>query len=77
MIVVITATPHGGAAEILRLNLTPHGPFRLLACASPSLFAAAPPSLSGAGRTSTSQLGRRHLAASRRASRRGQRGGAS
>ena len=70
---VMTASPHGGTDQILKLNLTPHGPLRLLACAPPSLVATAPPSLSGARRT-TSQLGSGRLGASRRAARHGQGG---
>ena len=40
---VFTAGPHDGAGESLKLNLAPHGPFRMPACAPPSLVAAAPP----------------------------------
>ena len=36
----LAARPHGAAAAILTLNLAPHDPFRMPACAPPSLVAA-------------------------------------
>ena len=73
---VIAARPHGEAAAILRLNLTPHRPFRMLACAPPSLIATAPPCLSGARRSPTSRMGSRRIGVGSRGARRGQGGGA-
>ena len=53
---VVATTPRGEAATNLRLNLAPHGAFRLLTCAPRSLVATAPPCLSGIGRVPTSLL---------------------
>ena len=53
--------PHFGADEALKQNLAPHGPFRVPACAPPSLVATAPPSLSGARRSPDEPAGRQTL----------------
>ena len=54
---VITAGARSEAGKSLKLNLVPHGPFRVPTYAPPLLFATAPPCLGGARRTPTSQLG--------------------
>ena len=45
---VVTAGPHDGADESLKLNFTPQRPLRVPTCALTALVAAAPPGLSGA-----------------------------
>ena len=63
---VITAGPHSGAGKSSKLNLAPHGPFRVPACAPQSLIATAPPTLSSARRPLASQPGGRRTGVSSR-----------
>ena len=73
---VITAGTHSGAGKSLKLNLAPHGPFRVAARAPPSLLATAPPSLRGTKGTPMSQPGGRRTGVSSRGAEGGQGGSA-
>ena len=66
--------PHGGADEGMKLDLAPHGPFRMLVRAALSLVATAPRSLSGVRQSRTRQRGGRRSGS---VARRGQGGGRS
>ena len=60
----------------MKLNLAPHGPFRVAARAPPSLLATAPPSLRGTKGTPMSQPGGRRTGVSSRGAEGGQGGSA-